>query len=258
MTLIHQNLYLLVQLIRRDLMLRYRGSIFGVLWMLLHPLIMLTILAVVSATIFQTRWPYQDNSVPFWLTLYAGLIVFNLFSETLLRSPAAVRSQPNYVKKMIFPVELLPIVSLGSAIVQAGFNLIVMVVALAWTGNLSVQILWLPVLLLPLILFTLGVAWFVSAWGVFIKDISQIMPVVLQMLLFLSPILYPVSAVPSFLQPLYQYNPLAIIIEISRAASTGLPIMWASWFTVLLPSLLICWLGYQFFMRAREEFADVL
>ncbi len=258
MTVIYQNLYLLAQLIRRDLILRYRGSIFGAMWMLLHPLIMLTILAVVSATIFQTRWPYQNDSVPFWLTLYAGLIVFNLFSETLLRSPAAVRSHPNYVKKMIFPVELLPVVSLGSAIIQAGFNLVVMGIALAWTGNLSVQILWLPVLLLPLILFTLGLAWFISAWGVFIKDISQIMPVLVQMLLFLSPILYPVSAVPPFLQPLYQYNPLAIIIEICRAASTGQPIVWVSWFIVILPSLLVCWLGYLFFMRAREEFADVL
>jgi lipopolysaccharide transport system permease protein len=129
--------YLLGQLVKRDVLLRYRGAMFGVLWIFLSPLLMLAIFAFVFGHIFQTRWPEQREGLPFWLILYCGLIVFNVFGETVSRASSAVRGYPAYVKKIIFPVEILPLVPLGSALVHAGFNFAILAAALAWTGNLT-------------------------------------------------------------------------------------------------------------------------
>lgn len=250
--------YLLGQLIKRDVLLRYRGAMFGVAWMFLSPLVMLGIFAFVFGSIFETRWPQQREGIPLWLILYIGLIVFNIFSETVSRSPSAVRSYPSFVKKIIFPVEILPVVPLGAALIHAAFNFFIMAAVLAWTGNMHPQILLVPVLLAPLLLLALGLAWFLAAWGVYIKDMTQIVPVFVQMLLFLSPVFYPVSAVPEFLQGVYQYNPLAAIIDACRAASFGLAISWTAWAIAFALGLAAAILGYAFFQHAREEFADVL
>ncbi|MCP5415039.1 MAG: ABC transporter permease [Chromatiaceae bacterium] len=249
---------LLIQLIKRDVLLRYRGAMFGVLWMFLSPLLMLGIFAFIFGQIFQTRWPQQPEGLPFWLMLYSGLIVFNLYADAVSRSPSAVRGYPSYVKKIIFPVEVLALVPLGSSIIHALFNLLIFAVALAWVGHLSIGLLLFPVLLLPVLLLALGLSWFLAAWGVFIKDMTQIVPLVVQMTLFLSPVFYPVSAVPAWLQPLYRYNPIGSVIEAGRTAILGSPIPWAAWLTALGVGAVICALGYLFFQRSRDEFADVL
>lgn len=250
--------YLLLQLIKRDVLLRYRGAMFGVAWMFLSPLIMLSIFAFVFGGIFQNRWPSQDDGLPFWLILYAGLIVFNIFSEAISRAPTAVRSYPTFVKKIIFPVEILPVVPLGTASIHAAFNFLILVVAAFWTGHLHVQILLVPLLLIPVLLFASGLAWFVAAWGVFIKDMTQIIPVFVQMLLFLSPVFYPASAVPAFMRPFYALNPLGTIIEVCRAATFGLTISWLSWVVTLVSGMIAATLGHAYFQHAREEFADAL
>lgn len=156
---------LLVQMIKRDVLLRYRGAMFGVAWIFLSPLLLLGIFAFVFGQIFQARWPDQPEGWPFWLTLYSGLIVFNVFGEAVSRAPAAVRSNPAYVKKIIFPVELLPLVPVGSSLIHAGFNLLILACALVWTGHLGPGILWLPILLLPVLFLSIGLAWFLGAWG---------------------------------------------------------------------------------------------
>jgi lipopolysaccharide transport system permease protein len=250
--------YILGQLVKRDVLLRYRGALFGVLWIFLSPLLMLSIFAFVFGQIFQARWPQQQTGIPFWLLLYSGLIAFNVFSETVSRAPVTVRSYPSYVKKIIFPLEILPVVPLGAALVHAGFNFLILTAALGWLGELQYSMLLLPLLLLPLVLLGLGVAWFLAAWGVFIKDMSQIVPLLLQMLLFLSPVFYPQQVVPEKLQPLYQINPLGVVIESWRSAVSGNVIDWSSWGWVLAGSILASLLGYMFFQRSREEFADVL
>lgn len=255
---IWQHRYLLGQLIKRDVLLRYRGAMFGVLWIFLSPLFMLVIFAFVFGQIFQARWPQQDSGLPFWLLLYSGLIAFNIFAETVSRAPASVRGYPNFVKKIIFPVNILPVVPLGAALVHSAFNILILVAALAWTGSLHVQILLFPLLLLPVLLLALGLSWFVAAWGVFIKDMTQIMPMFVQMLMFLSPVFYPASAVPTALRPLYQYNPLGTVIETTRAVVTGQPIEWSAWGIALGFCLVASILGYAFFQHSREEFADVL
>jgi lipopolysaccharide transport system permease protein len=255
---IWRNRYLLGQLIKRDVLLRYRGAMFGVLWMFLSPLLMLGIFAFIFGHIFQARWPSQAIGMPSWLPLYGGLIAFNIFSEGVSRAPSSVRGYPSYVKKIIFPVHILPLVPLGAAIVHAAFNFLILLGALAWVGHFHTNALLLPVLLIPLILLALGLAWFLAAWGVFIKDMTQIVPVFMQMLLFLSPVFYPVSAVPVSLQPLYQHNPLGAVIEAARASTLAQPIEWTSWCIAFAIGLLASIAGYAFFQYSREEFADVL
>lgn len=255
---IWRNRYLLGQLIKRDVLLRYRGAIFGVLWIFLSPLIMLAIFAFIFGQIFQARWPQQDENIPFWLLLYSGLIAFNIFSETVSRSPTSVRGYPSFVKKIIFPVGILPVVPLGAALVHGGFNYMILIAALALVGHLHAGILLFPLLVTPLILLALGLSWFLAAWGVFLRDLTQIVPVFLQMLLFLSPVFYPISAVPDALRPIYQYNPLGTVIETARATVTGQPVEWGAWGIALGFCLLAAILGYAFFQHSRDEFADVL
>jgi len=250
--------YLLCQLIKRDVLLRYRGAMFGVLWVLLTPLIMLSIMAIVFGEVFQTRWTQQQDGVPFWLVLYSGLIAFNVFGDAVSRAPTAVRSYPNFVKKMIFPVAILPLVPLGSALIHAAFNLAILLLALAWTGHLHFQAALYPIMLIPLLLGTVGLSWFIAAWGVFIKDMTQIVPPFVQILMFVSPVLYPATAAPASLLPLYRYNPLGAVVEACRSAIFGQPIDWRAWIAALLCGVVTAALGWLFFRRSREEFADAL
>lgn len=255
---IYRHRYLLGQLIKRDVLLRYRGAMFGVLWIFLSPLIMLTIFAFIFGQIFQTRWPQQDTGIPFWLLLYSGLIAFNLFAETISRAPGSVRSYPNFVKKIIFPVNILPIVPIGASLVHGGFNFLILLAALVTTGHFHVNVLLYPLLVIPILFLALGLSWFVAAWGVFIKDMTQIVPIFVQMLLFLSPVFYPVNAVPEFLRSYYQYNPLGVVIETARSAVIDQPFAWSAWAMSFAFSLIILLLGYAFFQHSRDEFADAL
>ncbi|MBX3678146.1 MAG: ABC transporter permease [Rhodocyclaceae bacterium] len=249
---------MLGQLVKRDVLLRYRGAMFGVLWIFLSPLLMLAIFAFVFGHIFQSRWPNQPDGLPFWLMLYAGLIVFNVFGETVARAPTAVRGFPSYVKKIIFPVSILPLVPLGAALVHASFNFLVLAAALAWTGHLSAGILLFPLLIAPVLLLGIGAAWFLAAWGVFIKDMTQIVPLLVQMLLFLSPVLYPASAVPPGLTFIYNANPIGAVIEAVRAAMIGQPVPWVAWSAALAFGVAVALLGHAFFQHSRDEFADAL
>jgi len=255
---IWRNRYLLGQLVKRDVLLRYRGAMFGMLWVFLSPLIMLAIFAFVFGHIFQARWPQQHEGLPFWLILFIGLTVFNIFGETVSRSPTAVRGYPSFVKKIIFPVEILPLVPLGAGLVHGAFNFLILLAALVWTGNLHAEMACLPFLLAPLLLLAVGLSWFLAAWGVLLKDISQIVPLFVQMLMFLSPVFYPVSAVPELLRPIYLHNPLGAVIEASRAATLGMPVPWTPWFVALAIGLAATILGHAFFQHSREEFADAL
>lgn len=255
---IWRNRYLLGQLIKRDVLLRYRGAMFGVLWIFLSPLIMLAIFAFIFGHIFQARWPQQEGGIPFWLLLYSGLTAFNMFAETISRSSTSVRGYPSFVKKIIFPVNILPVVPLGAALIHAGFNFLLLVAALAWSGHLHTSILLFPLLIIPMLLLALGLSWFLAAWGVFLKDMTQIVPVFVQMLMFLSPVFYPISAVPEKLRLFYQYNPLSTVIEASRSAVSGQAIAWYAWWIALVLCLILGILGYAFFQHSRDEFADVL
>lgn len=253
-----QHRYLLGQLIKRDVLLRYRGAMFGVAWIFLSPLIMLVIFAFIFGQIFQARWPQQTGNVPYWILLYAGLIPFNLFAETVSRAPAAVRSFPSYVKKIVFPVQVLPVVPLGAALVHGAFGFFLLGAALAWTGGWQWGVLLMPLVMLPALFLALGLAWFIAAWGVFIKDMSQVVPLMVQALLFMSPVFYPAEAVPVALRPLYVLNPLGPVIEACRSVVVGAAVNWGPWSLALLAGFSVLMLGFAFFSHSREEFADAL
>jgi lipopolysaccharide transport system permease protein len=253
-----QYRYLLTQLVKRDVLLRYRGAYFGLLWVFFSPLIMLAIYAVVFGYVFQARWPNQYQEIPFALLLFAGLIPFNLFAEAVNRAPMAVRSQPNYVKKIIFPVELLPMVPLGAASVQAIVSFLILMLALGWIDSLNTSLILYPVILLPVLLLALGVSWFLASWGVFIKDVAQVVPVLVQMLFFLSPVLYSSSMVPELLSPVFVINPLTPVIEASRALIVGHAVDWRAWMCSLGFGIGVAWVGYIQFRHQCDEFADVL
>jgi lipopolysaccharide transport system permease protein len=245
------------QLIKRDVLLRYRGAFFGVLWVFLSPLLMLAVFAYVFGQVYPARWVVQDGP-PYWLQLYAGLITFNLFAETVARAPSAVRSYPSFVKKIIFPVHILPVVPLGAALVHGAFNLLILALVLTLSGHFHWRVVLFPLVVIPVLLLALGLAWFVGAWGVFIKDMTQIVPMFVQVLMFVSPVFYPVDAVPLLLRPVYHFNPIGVVIEACRALIDGKAVEWESWLIALAAGFLGALLGYMFFQHAREEFADAL
>jgi len=257
LSILFRNRGLLLELVKRDVLLRYRGAYLGLIWVLLNPLIMLGVYSYAFGYLFQLRGN-SSTGLPYALNLYCGLIAFNIFAETVSRAPMAVRNFPSYVKKIVFPVNLLPIVPLGSALIHSTFNLVILTAALAWSGHLSAGLLLYPLFLIPIVFFALGLGWFFAAWGVFIRDVAQVVPVLVQLSLFLSPVLYPSHIIPAVIRPISDLNPLAAAIEAQRAAILGTPIAWNGWMLSCLLGALIAALGYLFFEHSRDEFADVM
>ena len=252
---------LIFQLTKRDILGRYRGSYLGLAWSFLTPLLMLTIFTLVFGIIFQARWGLENESrFHFALVLFCGLIVFNVFSECVTRAPGLVLNQPQYVKKIRFPLEILPVVVFLSAAVHAAASLLILLLGL-WlgVGILNWTAVLFPLVILPLALLCLGLSWWLASMGVYFRDIGQIMGVATMAVLFLSPIFYPISSIPEWLQPFYQLNPLTLIIANARATLIwGDPPNWVHLSLGLAANLLIGLLGYAWFQRTRQGFADVL
>ncbi|HSF20321.1 MAG TPA: ABC transporter permease [Vicinamibacteria bacterium] len=252
---------LISQLSRRDVAVRYRGSYLGIAWSLLNPLFLLAVYTLVFSSVFKARWGLEDEgTLDFALVLFCGLTVFGIFAECVGRSPGLILSSSQYVKKVKFPLYVLPVVITISALAHAILSFVILVVAvwIAW-GFVNWTLVLLPISLFPLVMLCLGVSWFLSALGVFVRDISHVTNLLITALLFLSPIFYPVSAIPLWLQPLHQLNPLSIIIEQVRAVT-----IWGrtpDWFQLAAVSALTFGLalcGYAWFERTREGFADVM
>jgi lipopolysaccharide transport system permease protein len=238
--------------------LRYRGAQLGLAWALLHPLLMLGVFGFVFGQIFSHRWVEEAGDVPFFLNLYVGLISFNLLGEPLSRATLSVRGNPSYVKKIVFPLGILPLVPVGTALVHGLVNFTILGLALTFTSTLHPTQLLIPLALLPLFLLTLGISWFAAAWGVFIKDIAQVVPVFSQILMFLSPVFYPLEAVPSTFRPAYLLNPITPTIETIRHLLAGELPTSTSWLIALAVGGMAAVLGYWQFQKLRGEFADVL
>lgn len=255
--------YLIEQMIRRDLSQRYKGSFLGIIWSIINPLIMLLIYTFVFSVVFKSRWRPDVENVPmgeFALTLFAGLIPFNLFSEVVNRSPGIVVGYPNYVKKVVFPLEILSIVIAGTAFINSLISLGVLLVAsLVLLGTIPTTIFFLPLLYIPLILLSTGLSWFLSSWGVYIRDVGQIVSVVTQVLFFMTPIFYSLDSVPEQFQAVLQINPLSMIVTSFRQVllwAEMFPLKeWAIWTGI---GTLIAIFGYIWFMGTKKGFADVL
>ncbi len=250
------------RLTEREVLGRYRGSHLGWTWSFLQPLLMLVVYTFVFSQVFQSRWGTLQNqgSLAFAVNLFAGLIVFNLFAECANRAPGLVLSHPNYVKKVVFPLEILASVALGSAAFHALASLIILLVfELVAFQAIPASILWLPVIWIPLLLGCLGITWLLSSLGVFLRDIGQVVQVVVSMLMFLSPVFFPMSAMPPRWQPLLQLNPLAQVIEQTRRVAIQGEAPELGYVVVgLLLGVVIAELGLRLFQKAQGAFADVM
>jgi lipopolysaccharide transport system permease protein len=234
----------------------------GILWSFVNPVLMLAVYTFVFSVVFKARWTEggDQSQIGFAVTLFAGLIVFGIFSECVNRAPQLIVSQPNYVKKVVFPLEILPWVSLLAALFHAAISLVILIALLLMTEHrIHLSAILLPVILLPLVLGTMGLGWFLSSLGVFLRDIGQIVGVATTALLFLTPIFFPVSALPPRLQVLSKLNPLALPIEQARDALIfGRPLEWTAYGLSLVVSLVVLYLGYWWFEKTRRGFADVI
>lgn len=246
---------------KREVLSRYRGSAFGLLWSFFNPLFMLTVYTFVFSEVFKARWNADsDSKTEFALVLFAGLIVFNLFAECISRAPGIILSNPNYVKKVVFPLEILPFAALLSAAYHAAISLGVWLAAYVIFFALPhPTVLLLPLVLLPLAAIVMGLGWALAALGVFLRDVSQVIGAVIMVLMFMSPIFYPASALPERYRHLLYLNPLTPTIEMTRdvlfwgkVPELGLLAM------NLLAASFVAWLGFAGFQKTRKGFADVL
>jgi homopolymeric O-antigen transport system permease protein len=260
---------LAILLIRREIAGRYRGSTLGLVWSMLTPLFMLAVYTFVFGVVFRARWSGEsiggaDASEPstaaFALILFAGLIVFQLFSEVITRAPTLILANANYVKKVVFPLEILPVVVLGSALFHAGVSFLVLLAfQLAIFGVVPVTALLAPLVLAPFCLMILGLAWFIAALGVYYRDINQFLGTLVTALMFLSPIFFPPSALPDWLRPWVVLNPIAFPVTATRDVMIfGRWPDLAALAVYAVVGLVVASLGYAWFQKTRKGFADVL
>ncbi len=256
-----RNRGLIWALTKREVLGRYRGSVMGILWSFFNPLLMLGVYTFVFSTVFKSRWPGgSDSTVEFSLLLFASLSVFGIFSECVNRAPSLVLANTNYVKKVVFPLEILPFVSLGAALFHFFISLLVWVVFYTVAvGVPKAGILLLLMTLLPFALFILGISWFLSALGVYLRDVSQFVGVAVTALMFLSPVFYPLTALPEVYRGVVSLSPITAAVDQARDLMFwGKGIVWSSWVVYLVVSSLIGWLGFAWFQKTRRGFSDVI
>lgn len=259
------NRNLIAQFTRREVEGRYRGSFLGLFWSFVNPLVMLMIYTFVFGIIFKARWPQsRTNSLgEFATVLFCGLIAFNTFSECLNRCTGLIITVPNYVKKVVFPLEILPVSVLGSALFHMLISLSILMVAnILISHTVQWTLILLPLVMLPLIFLSLGLSWFLCSLGVFVRDISYTVTLIVQMMFFLTPIVYSIDTlkgVPSNLQRLMRLNPLGSIVEnFRRVVLWGMMPSWEGLALWLLFTVAVMMLGYAWFMRTKKGFADVI
>ena len=253
------------QLTRREILGRYRGSYLGLLWPFLNPIFLLVIYTVVFKYIFRAKFNNRmgESETDFALLLFSGLIVFNVFAECIARSPSLILANANYVNRVVFPLEILPVAIVLSSL----FHLLVSFVPLALAvfiikGGLSWTALEWPLLLLPVLAYGLGTAWLLSAVGVFLRDLNEVVLAATTVLMYASAVFYSLSTVatraPQF-EPYVRLNPLAHIIEQSRRVSVvGAPLDFADYGWQVFGGLIGMGVGYAVFMRVKPAFADVI
>jgi lipopolysaccharide transport system permease protein len=257
-----RNRNLIVQMAKREVLGRYRGSIMGLAWSFFNPLLMLGVYTFFFSFVFKARWGVEQGAghADFAIVLFVGLIVHGLFAECINRAPMLISSNVSYVKKVVFPLEIFPWIAMGSALFHAGISALVLIsLQLIIVGHLSWTVLFFPVVVLPLIFVTLGFAWLLAASGVFIKDIGQVTGMITSVLLFISPVFYPMSALPPKMHVLVMLNPLTLIIEESRKVLLfGEMPDWIGLGCYTFIGILVAWTGFFMFQKFRKWFADVL
>lgn len=255
-----RNRQLIVQMTKREVVGRYKGSAMGLAWSFFNPVFMLVVYTFVFSVIFKSRWGGDDSRTLFAVVLFVGMIVLGLFSEVVNRAPSLILSNVNYVKKVVFPLEILPVIAMGAALFHSLISLGVLLVAfILFNGYLHWTVIFTPLVLLPLVIVTLGISWMLAALGVFLRDVGQTIGIITTVLMFLSPVFYPVTAVPEKFRPFIMANPLTFIIEQAREVLIWghLP-NWLGLGIYTAAAVVVAWTGYALFQKTRKGFADVL
>nr|WP_048812201.1 ABC transporter permease [Polynucleobacter asymbioticus] len=257
-----KNRQLVYQMTKREVIGRYKGSVFGLAWSFFNPIVMLIIYTFVFSVVFKARWGANssDSKTEFALILFVGLIIFNLFAEVINRAPGLILNNVNYVKKVVFPLEILPVISFGVVLFHACISVAVMLFAfLLLNGFINWTAIFLPIVLLPFALLILGISWFIASLGVFARDIGQAIGVFTTLIMFLSPVFYPTAALPRQFQFWILLNPVSFIIEQARAVLFfGQIPDWLGLSLYFIFAAIVMLLGFAWFQKTRKGFADVL
>lgn len=253
---------LLFQLVWREIVGMYRGSIMGMLWIVISPIILLMVYGFVFSTVMQVRWPitHDAEGLGFAPILFSGLIVHGFVSEVVNTTPRVITNSPNFVQKVVFPLEILPLVRVCVALFHLGIGFLILLAFLMLTGfAIHWTVLLAPVFFLPVILLMIGVAWWLAALGLYFRDITHTTTVITTAMLFLSPILYPLSALPEKWRAILYLNPLTVIVEAQRDL-----IFWGRMPDLelvglyIVVALIVAWAGWTVFRKSRHEFGDLL
>lgn len=257
-----QHRQLVWQMSKREVLGRYRGSMMGLAWSLFNPIFMLLVYTFVFSVVFETRWGVStdEGRGAFAVILFAGMVVHGLFAECVNRAPSLILNNTNYVKKVVFPLEILPWATLVSALFHTAISVLVLLLA-EWVlmGGIPWTVVLLPLVWLPFIASIMGVSWLLASLGVYLRDVAQITGLVTTVLLFMSPVFYPLSRLPEKFQAWLLLNPLTFIIEQTRQVVVfgNLP-DWGGLLVYGLFAGLLLWLGFVWFQKTRGGFADVL
>ena len=259
----HRNRQIISQMTKREIAGRYKGSVLGLAWSFFNPVFMLAVYTFVFSEIFKSRWAgagADESKTQFAVVLFVGMIVLGLFNEVLNRASSLITSNANYVKKVVFPIELLPVIAVVTTLFHSAISLGVLLAAfLAFNGYLQWTLIFVPLVLLPLVIMGTGIAWILASLGVFLRDVGQTIGIFTTVLMFLSPVFYPVSAVPDRFRPFIMANPLTFIIEQAREV-----LIWGhlpdfvGLAVYTFVALGVAWFGYAWFQFTRRGFADVL
>jgi lipopolysaccharide transport system permease protein len=253
---------IIIQFTRREIEGRYRGSYLGLLWTLITPIVMLLTYTFVFGIVYRARWGEHIGSglAEFALTIFCGLIAFNLFGECTGRASGLIVSAPNYVKKVVFPLETLPVALLGGALFQVIVSVGILMVGVFFThGRIPWTCCYLPLVVMPLVFLSLGTSWFLAGLGVFIRDVGNLVTLGIQILFFMTPIFYTASLVPKEFRFVLWFNPLSYLVEdFRRVLLWEMSPRWGAWSVWTLINCMILTIGYSWFMKSRRGFADVM
>ncbi len=252
---------LIWELTKRDFIGRYKGSMLGIMWSLFNPLIMLAIYTFLTSVAFKAKWGIgEENKFSFAIFLFTGMIIHSFFAECLNRAPSLIVSNVSYVKKVVFPLEILSWMVFLSASLHFVVSFFVLILFCFLAGTkVHVEVLLIPIIILPLVLVILGLTWILASLGVFLRDLSQVMGMFTTVALFLAPVLYPIDVLPDSYQSILAWNPITLpIVQLRELMFFGNSIQWTEWVISLVFGALICQSGYWWFQKSRRGFADVL
>ena len=256
-----RKLELAWQLTKREINSRYKGSFGGLWWYIIQNLLMLALYSFVFGTIFKAKWAEMGKPEGnYTVALFIGMLLFNVIAETITRAPTVVLSNSNYVKRVVFPLEILSVVQVGAALFNATVaTLVLLVVSFVLKSPVHLTAFWLPVIVLPLIILVLGLSWTFAAIGTYIRDLNQVVGLLATAIMFLSPLFYSMSALPKSLHTLILFNPLTIPMQEARGAiMLGEMPDFKLLGSYYLVAIVIAICGYALFQKARRGFADVL